>query len=294
MMDTDYTRQYQSYQALVERELIKVSSGWHPAIGEAMSYSLLAGGKRVRPALLLASCDAMVGDLTQAIPYAAAIEMIHAYSLIHDDLPSMDDDDLRRGKPTNHIVHGEAMAILAGDGLLSQAFQTMSSAAFLHPNQRAALLAMGVVATGCGVEGMVLGQVLDIQNEGQDAQLDDVLKVHHLKTGALIRSAAVAGAILGGAGMDALDAFSTYGEHIGLAFQIMDDLLDESATAEELGKTPHKDLQQGKATFATLFTREQALELCQTHIREASAAIAAYDRQGFLVAMASKMGERTR
>ncbi|MBQ6692390.1 MAG: polyprenyl synthetase family protein [Clostridia bacterium] len=225
---------------------------------EAMGYSLLHGGKRFRPVLLLASCDLFGGDVMQALPFACAIEMIHAYSLIHDDLPCMDDDDLRRGRPTNHRVFGEDLSVLAGDGLLSLAFELMASETVAAHDPRRAALAMAAIARGAGVSGMVSGQVRDIRSTGHEIGINELRKIHGEKTGAMISGACLAGAILGGADINQRQMLDDYGKHLGTAFQIQDDILDATQTAEVLGKTPGKDAQAQKNTFVTMFGLEEA------------------------------------
>jgi len=211
---------------------------------EAMRYTLDAPGKRVRPVLLLLTCKAVGGDENEALPYACAIELIHNYSLIHDDLPAMDNDDMRRGKLTNHKVFGEAMAILAGDGLLSAAFEIMHRDYLKYLDDSEALarrLRAGyAIASGCGIDGMVAGQVADIEAEGTDVSIELLDYIHMKKTAALIRAAVSAGAYLGGANEQAALAFTKYGENLGLAFQITDDILDYGS---EEGKASYPAVQ---------------------------------------------------
>jgi geranylgeranyl diphosphate synthase, type II len=221
------------------------------SLHKAMRYSVFAGGKRVRPILMLAACQAVGGDTERAIPAACALEMIHTYSLIHDDLPAMDDDDFRRGNPTNHKVFGEAIAILAGDGLLTEAFKLISDPRFASGCDPAARLAViHEIATCAGSYGMVGGQVVDMESEGKsDIDLPTVQYIHTHKTGALIKASVVAGALLGGADQTKLAAITRYGEAAGLAFQIADDILDIEGTTEEIGKDAGSDQARGKATY---------------------------------------------
>ena len=221
------------------------------SIHKAMRYSIFAGGKRVRPILMLAACETVGGTLRQALPAACAMEMIHTYSLIHDDLPAMDDDDFRRGRPTSHKVFGEAIAILAGDGLLTEAFRLMSDPSFSADVPPAAHLAViHEIATCAGTFGMVGGQVVDMESEGKtDIDLPTVQYIHTHKTGALIKASVVAGALLGGADYAQLAAIRRYGEAAGLAFQIADDILDIEGTTEEIGKDAGSDEARGKATY---------------------------------------------
>jgi geranylgeranyl diphosphate synthase type II len=210
-----------------------------------MRYSIFAGGKRLRPALVLAAAQAVGGSVQEALPAACAVEMIHTYSLIHDDLPAMDDDDLRRGRPTCHKVFGDAMAILAGDALLTYAFEVLTI------NSKPATVAALVraVAKGVGTQGMVGGQVLDIEGEGQSATLVSVRAIHSWKTAALIAACCEAGALAAGATQVEIEQLGRYGQNIGLAFQVVDDILDVTSTPEALGKTPGKDAKSGKGTY---------------------------------------------
>lgn len=222
---------------------------------EAMDYSLSAGGKRLRPMLVICGCEAVGGNIEDALPVAAAFEMIHTYSLIHDDLPSMDDDDLRRGKPTCHKAFDEATAILAGDAMCTYAFQAILQGV---PDAAKARDAAVELAKAAGLEGMVGGQVADLEGEGSEPDLEQLQYIHRRKTGALISSAVVCGGIMGGASTKQLDALRTYGQNIGLAFQVIDDILDETATAEELGKSPGKDQAAGKQTYPRLMGLSEA------------------------------------
>ncbi len=234
------------------------------SVHTAMRYSIFAGGKRVRPILMLAACQAVGGDVERALPAACAMEMIHTYSLIHDDLPAMDDDDFRRGNPTNHKVFGEAIAILAGDALLTEAFKLISDPRFSGGCAPAGLLAViHEIATCAGSYGMVGGQVIDMESEGKkDIDLATVQYIHTHKTGALIKASVVSGALLGGAVGPQLDGITRYGEAAGLAFQIADDILDIEGTTEEIGKDAGSDVARGKATYPAVMgvaaAREEA------------------------------------
>jgi geranylgeranyl diphosphate synthase type II len=232
------------------------------ALHESMRYSLFAGGKRIRPILAIAAAET-IGEVGPAIlPIASSLELIHTYSLIHDDLPSMDDDDFRRGKPTNHKVYGEAMAILAGDALLTMAFELCSQAGTmdgLDPSHQVRLIRE--LAVGSGNRGMVGGQVLDIQAENQDIDLATLQSIHKHKTGMLIRAAVRMGALTAGATESQLDNLTAYAEDIGLAFQIADDVLNVTGTREELGKNPNTDAQRGKKTYPTFYGVEGAKQL---------------------------------
>jgi geranylgeranyl diphosphate synthase type II len=232
-------------------------AGAPPRLLESIRYSLMAGGKRIRPALVLESCRACAdGRPAEAEPAAAAaaIELIHTFSLVHDDLPAMDDDDLRRGRPTNHKVFGEAMAILAGDAMVIMAFELLARAT---PSHLAAPL-IHELASAAGPQGMIGGQVLDMEGEHRELPLEDLQALHARKTGALLTCACRMGAICAGGDGAVMDAVTIYGRHLGLAFQIVDDLLDVTATAEQLGKATHKDAGKGKNTYPALLGIEGA------------------------------------
>jgi geranylgeranyl diphosphate synthase type II len=241
------------------------------SVHQAMRYSVFAGGKRVRPILMLAACEAVGGDTDRAMPAACALEMIHAYSLIHDDLPAMDDDDFRRGSPTNHKVFGEAIAILAGDALLTEAFKLTSDIRLAEGCDPSALLAViHEIATSAGSVGMVGGQVIDMESEGRhDIDLPTVQYIHTHKTGALIKASVVSGALLGGASGKKLDAVTRYGEAVGLAFQIADDILDIEGTTEEIGKDAGSDQARGKATYPAVLGVAAAKEAARGMMDEA-------------------------
>ncbi len=232
---------------------------------KAMRYSVFAGGKRVRPVLMLAACQAVGGKRIAALPAACAMEMIHTYSLIHDDLPAMDDDDFRRGRPTNHKVFGEALAILAGDALLTEAFRLLADQqAVAGISPQATLAVLGSIATAAGSTGMVGGQVVDMQSEGDESiTIEAVTGIHRRKTGALIEASVTTGALLGGGTADQVEALGQYGQHIGLAFQVADDILDVEGTTEELGKDAGSDEARGKATYPALLGLESSKEYAQ-------------------------------
>jgi len=217
-------------------------------LNQAMHYSVFAGGKRIRPILMQASCEAVGGDATLVIATACAMEMIHTYSLIHDDLPAMDDDDFRRGVPTNHKIYGEDVAILAGDALLTQAFITLSAAQTVTDCNRQREV-LNIIATAAGAAGMVAGQIVDMEAEGNNPDLDTVNYIHNHKTGALILAAIQCGALLGGADQETFAAFTSFGRDAGLAFQIADDILDIVGDQQQLGKDIGSDEQRGKATY---------------------------------------------
>lgn len=248
---------------------------WPQSIHKAMHYSLFAGGKRVRPALVLAACEAVGGAIETAMPAACALEMIHTYSLIHDDLPAMDNDDFRRGRPTNHKIFGEALAILAGDGLLTEAFKLISDIRFAPNLDPAARLAViHEIATCAGTCGMVGGQVVDMESEGKAAcDLATVQYIHTHKTGALIKASVVSGALLGGADDAELSAMRRYGEAAGLAFQIADDILDIEGTTSQIGKDAGSDQVRGKATYPAVMGLVAAKQEAQFMMDEAMLAL---------------------
>jgi len=245
----------------------------------SMRYSVFAGGKRVRPVLLLAACEAVGGEVEPALPAACAMEMIHTYSLIHDDLPAMDDDDFRRGNPTNHKVYGEATAILAGDALLTEAFILLSRSEDAG-DASARLRVIHEIARAAGSRGMVGGQVVDMESEGKGAiDLAILSYIHTHKTGALIRASVRAGAILGGATEQGLEALTRYGDAIGLAFQIADDILDVEGTTEQLGKDAGSDQARGKATYPALVGLDASKQRAQELVQMALAALAQFDER---------------
>ena len=245
---------------------------------KAMRYSLFAGGKRIRPILALAAAEALHVTTEQLLPVACALECIHTYSLIHDDLPAMDNDDLRRGKPTCHVVFGEAEAILAGDGLLSFAFELLS-----HPDVQqgispvAQLRMINIISRAIGPVGMVGGQSLDLAAEGQEIPFDHLRLIHGYKTGALITASVQAGAIFGKADEDQFAAMSRYGMQIGLAFQIVDDLLDVEGTTEDLGKIAGADAQRNKATYPAFFGVAKTKVMAKEAVDEAVSALEFFD-----------------
>jgi geranylgeranyl diphosphate synthase type II len=239
---------------------------------QAMHYSLFAGGKRLRPILCLAAAEAVGGGLEEVLPLACALEMIHTYSLIHDDLPAMDDDDLRRGQPTCHKQFDEATAILAGDGLLTEAFYTLAAAAPRFQGREAMLLEVQqLLSEAAGYRGMVGGQMLDLMAEGRRITLKELEIVHRLKTGALLVAATRAGALAGGGSRLQVAALTAYGERFGLAFQITDDLLDVEGEAAEMGKAPGMDAKRQKATYPALLGVETSRQRAGRLVQEALA-----------------------
>lgn len=241
------------------------------ALAGAMRYSLLAGGKRLRPVLCLASGRMLGAQTADLMPFACALEFIHTYSLIHDDLPAMDNDLLRRGKPTSHVIHGEALAILAGDALLTEAFGLMASAPFAPA---LVLRAISFVSAQAGARGMVGGQALDMAYTGrQDVSLEELAAMHAGKTGALLRAACVSGAVLAGAGEEEIGALRAYGEAFGACFQITDDILDEVGDAALLGKNVGSDQANGKTTYPLLVGLEKSREMAGEQAERAAAAL---------------------
>ncbi|HTP66468.1 MAG TPA: farnesyl diphosphate synthase [Geobacteraceae bacterium] len=251
------------------------------SVHKAMRYSVFAGGKRVRPILLLAACEAVGGSIEPAMPAACAMEMIHTYSLIHDDLPAMDDDDFRRGNPTNHKVFGEAIAILAGDALLTEAFILMSNPEFVGKGDAERVLpVIREIAFCAGSCGMVGGQVVDMESEGKaDMDLATVQYIHTHKTGALIKASVKAGALLGGADEAGIAAMTRYGEAVGLAFQIADDILDIEGTTEEIGKDAGSDEARGKATYPAVMGLAEAKKRAAELVEMALEALAGFDEK---------------
>jgi geranylgeranyl diphosphate synthase type II len=239
---------------------------------QAMHYSLFVGGKRLRPILCLAAAEAVGGDPGEALAVACALEMVHTYSLIHDDLPAMDDDDLRRGQPTCHKQFDEATAILAGDGLLTEAFHILAAAAPRFQGREAMLLeVVELLSKGAGYRGMVGGQMLDLMAEGRKISLKELETVHRLKTGALLTAATRSGALVGGGSRVEVTALTAYGERFGLAFQVTDDLLDVEGTTEEIGKPAGSDEKRQKATYPALLGLEASRQWAGRLVEEAVA-----------------------
>ncbi len=248
---------------------------------EAMRYSLFAGGKRIRPILCLMTAEALGQQYSSglmAVP--CALECIHTYSLIHDDLPAMDDDDLRRGKPTNHVINGEAQAILAGDGLLTFAFELLSNPnSNHHIDQDQQLKIINVIALAAGSIGMVGGQSLDVESEGRNVPFSTLKEIHSAKTGALITASVQAGAIIGRATAKEYDFFSAFGRYLGLAFQITDDLLNVEGTQEELGKAAGSDATRQKATYPALFGIEETRKKAEEAVNSALNSLVTFDHR---------------
>ena len=263
-------------------------------IYEAMRYSLLAGGKRLRPILCLASCELAGGTTSMAMPTACAMEMIHTMSLIHDDLPAMDNDDYRRGKLTNHKVYGEDIAILAGDGLLTYAFEFIATKTENVPPQQV-LQMIAHLGRAAGAGGLIGGQVVDVESEGKtDVSLETLNYIHAHKTGALLEACVVCGAILASASEADLQRLSRFAKNIGLAFQIIDDILDITATQEEQGKTAGKDVQAGKVTFPSLWGIEESRRQASQLVADAKAQLAVFGSKALpLLAIADFITSRS-
>ncbi len=241
---------------VVEKELPEKS------IYTSMRYSLLAGGKRLRPILSLAVCDMLGGRIEEVLPFACAVEMIHTYSLIHDDLPAMDNDDYRRGRLTNHKVYGESLAILAGDGLLNMAFEVLfESILKSKENQELKIRAAAVIAKAAGIEGMIAGQVIDLESENKKISADVLDRMHRHKTGALIKAPVVSAAVLCGADEDSIKKLECFAQNLGLAFQIKDDILDVEGSSEKLGKKVGSDTQKEKSTYVSLYGLEKSKKM---------------------------------
>ena len=283
---------YDSYRAAVDDYLgglfADAKDKPYRRLQEAMRYSLLAGGKRVRPVMTLAFCDMLGSQWREALPFACALELVHTYSLIHDDLPCMDDDDLRRGRPTCHKVYGETMAVLAGDALQGEAFGLIAAAPAMTAQQR--IDAVAVLSAACGGGGMVAGQVLDVDHLAQGEA--DLRLLHRLKTGAMLQAAAELGCVAAGADDGLRQRARDYGCHIGLAFQVRDDVLDVVADQGELGKPIGSDRAEGKRTFVDLLGLEACQALVAEETAKAKAALADLPDSGFLLNLADHLAER--
>ncbi|MDY2685538.1 MAG: farnesyl diphosphate synthase [Selenomonadaceae bacterium] len=266
-------KRWEERRALVEKQLVTEIDEEHAldaTLAASMKYSLMAGGKRLRPILLMAAADAVGADGTQFLHSACAIEMIHTYSLIHDDLPAMDNDDYRRGKPTNHKVYGAGMATLAGDALLTLAFEVMLRGTVSAEKKLAVVREMSV---GAGPNGMVGGQAIDLESEGKHIPMELLRKMHMGKTGALFRAAIRSGAILADAPEEKLAALTTYAEAFGLAFQITDDILDVVGDEKVIGKPVGSDIRNEKSTYVTLTSLDEAKKLADDAVRKGEEAL---------------------
>jgi geranylgeranyl diphosphate synthase type II len=270
-------------RAAVDRTLealVPAATTFPPTVFEAMRYSLFAGGKRVRPILAIAAAESLGARTTGLLPIAGSLELIHTYSLIHDDLPSMDDDDFRRGLPTCHKAYGEAIAILAGDGLLNMAFEVLADARRFKTVTTGRMIAiMREIAHAAGVFGMVGGQVVDMESEGKDVDFPTLEFIHTHKTGALIRASARVGALYAKANEQRLKALTRYGEYVGLAFQIADDILDIVGNQQDLGKDVGGDIKKGKKTFPSFYGLEESRRRAREVVDKALLSIQRFDRR---------------
>lgn len=293
----NFSEEYINYQNIVETWIESVITrhlSSRAGIHKAMEYSLAAGGKRVRPILSVAVNDMLEGDRSLVMPYATAIELIHTYSLIHDDLPCMDNDDFRRGRPTNHKVFGESMAVLAGDGLLNLAYEIMLNDIVKGNNQLQKAEAARLIADAAGISGMVRGQAMDMEAENRDISYEQLCVMHKKKTGALIKAAVLAPAVLLGAKEEILAKLEVYSDNIGLAFQIKDDILDYEGSMDVVGKPVGSDKKNNKATFVSKLGIEKARELLMSSVREAVESLKTIDNNEFLADMAVFIAQRNK
>lgn len=296
MIKVEFKQQLEKYadivneyfdRCIVQNELPEKS------LYSAMRYSLMAGGKRLRPVLSLAVCDMLGGSVEQVLPFACAVEMIHTYSLIHDDLPAMDNDDFRRGRPTNHKVYGEALAILAGDGLLNLAFEIMLENIIKNGDMERKSKAAAVIAKAAGMNGMIAGQVIDLESEGKQVDNEILNRMHRLKTGALIKAPVVSAAILCGADADDIQKLDEFAENLGLAFQIKDDILDVEGSSEKLGKKVGSDADNNKSTYVTVYGLEKSKEILSDVTKKAVDALEKFgEKADFLRSLAKYLLER--
>ncbi|HOE56686.1 MAG TPA: polyprenyl synthetase family protein [Bacillota bacterium] len=277
----DFNRYMAEKKRLVELKLTSLvpEDNKIPVITEAMRYSLFAGGKRLRPILALMSCELFGGPEEEVLPFACCIEMIHAYSLIHDDLPAMDNDDLRRGKPTNHRVFGEGFAVLAGDALLNQAFETIIGIIINKPSHEY-IRAANIICKSAGISGMIGGQCIDLYYEKKSIDVDTLKNMHAKKTGALITASLAVGAVLSGAEEGDIINIMEFGELIGLAFQVADDILDVSGSENKLGKKINKDAEFNKSNFISFYGLEKSEEIAKELVDEAKLKLEGYGSRG--------------
>ncbi|HPV84661.1 MAG TPA: polyprenyl synthetase family protein [Sedimentibacter sp.] len=273
-------------------QIIEVKENPQKIIYQAVNYSLLSGGKRLRPVLFLGAYELFRDDLKKALPFACAMEMIHTYSLIHDDLPAMDNDDYRRGKLSNHKKFGEARAILAGDALLNKAFETGLDAA-INLKDINAIKALKLIADSSGTEGMIGGQVIDIDGENKISSIEDLKYMYSLKTGAIIKSSVTAGATLAGATENEIKLLENYAEKVGIAFQIMDDILDVTSTQEKLGKLIGSDAANNKTTYLTFKSIDEARKDVEKFTDEAIKSLSLFgNRAIYLIELAKYLTSR--
>lgn len=286
---------FEAYKNKIEAYLLDLQkqmtdgAGYYKELADSMCYSLKAGGKRIRPVMLLAACEMAGGDIEKALPFAAAMEMIHTSSLIHDDLPAMDDDDLRRGKPTNHKVYGEATAILAGDAMLLYPFELMAKSVTDIKQVRA----IAIIAQNAGLNGMCGGQMIDLYYEGKKTNEDIITQLNCLKTGALFKASICAGIALAGGSDAEIKAGEIYGDKIGMAFQLVDDLLDNDPNAQT-GKTKGSDIASDKSTYLSVYGAEKCKALIKSCTEEAERVLTETfgEKASFLVSLARQMETR--
>lgn len=298
MTSAEYRHKFDGYRELTERELKRLftveTRNIYPKLSEAMFYSLDAGGKRIRPCLVLAVCEMLGGCAEKALPFACALEMIHTYSLIHDDMPGMDNDDMRRGRPSNHKIFGEGIALLAGDALLSFAAEIMLNAA-LKDGSTGFLMAAREIIRLSGASGMLTGQASDKENENKCVRTESMLRyIHRHKTADMLEAAVISGAYAAGADEKTIAALRIYSEHMGMLFQITDDLLDVTGDPKLMGKTLGKDAEEGKLTYVTLFGVDEAKRRAETAAFEAKKALDGIDNSDVLSAFIDDMLKRNR
>ena len=279
----DFKQKYQSFIDIINKyldEYFTMEDLLEKSIYDSMKYSLMAGGKRVRPVLSIAVCDMLEGNVKEIIPFACAVEMIHTYSLIHDDLPSMDNDDYRRGRLTNHKVYGEALAILAGDGLLNSAFELMLEACTNGGNLPQKIKAMTIIANASGPKGMIAGQVIDMESENKEVSSDILERMHNCKTGALIKAPVLASAVVSNASQEELIQLERFAANLGLAFQIKDDILDIEGNSQKLGKNIGSDEANKKSTFVSIYGLEKSKEMLHRITGEAIESLSLFGTKG--------------
>lgn len=285
-------RSFEEYYELVENklsELMKIKECPQKMVYESMEYSVAAGGKRLRPVLCLAACEASGGRAEDVLSIASAIEMIHTFSLIHDDLPCMDDDDFRRGRPTNHKVFGEDIAVLAGDGLIIYAFEAAASENI--PSDRAVKV-ISALARYSGKDGMIGGQIVDLQSENKEISAETLEFLHRNKTSALICMSLECGSLAAGASEDIIMAFREYGTYLGLAFQVQDDILDVVGDSEVLGKPAGSDRENGKSTYVTMFSIDKARKIAEDYTNRAINAVKDISGGEFFIKFAEMLMKR--
>lgn len=293
----DFISELKKRSDFIEEEIysyLPAEEGYQKTLFSAMNYSYKAGGKRLRPIMIMESYRLCGGKGSDYLPYAAAIEMIHTYSLIHDDLPALDNDDLRRGKKTNHKVFGEAMAILAGDGLLNYAYEVILGHALTSSDHLSAIKACKVIADGAGIYGMVGGQVVDVESESRDIDLDRLNFIHLNKTAAIIVACMKAGAYLAGADDSKVEKLEAFGRNLGLAFQIADDILDIEGDEKLLGKHIGSDIENDKATYPHILGMERSKEISRDLIAQAKRNIEDFEGKDFLIGLADYVISRNK